>query len=95
MVGMGSLLFALGCLKMQYFQFGGMVQSGLWELGRADWDFFLTICWALWEMRNQKLFGGRRVEALEVIRLARRICGSSGVLCELDGGSFDSSLSLF
>ncbi|KAL0453544.1 UNVERIFIED_CONTAM: hypothetical protein Slati_1332500 [Sesamum latifolium] len=37
------------------------------QLGRWDWDFFLTICWAIWWSCNQRLFEGRRLDGQEVI----------------------------
>ncbi|KAL0409513.1 UNVERIFIED_CONTAM: hypothetical protein Sradi_1885700 [Sesamum radiatum] len=50
------------------------------ELDRADWDYFITICWALWWAHNQRMFEGKVVEAPEVIRLAVRFCGRHGGL---------------
>ncbi|KAL0439623.1 UNVERIFIED_CONTAM: hypothetical protein Slati_2445300 [Sesamum latifolium] len=42
------------------------------ELGSQDWALFLTICWALWGRRNQRLFEGCSLDALAIIRMARR-----------------------
>ncbi|KAL0444003.1 UNVERIFIED_CONTAM: hypothetical protein Slati_2123000 [Sesamum latifolium] len=54
------------------------------ELDRADWDYFITICWALWWAHNQRMFEGKVMEAPEVIRIAVRFCGRQG------GGGFCS-----
>ncbi|KAL0438958.1 UNVERIFIED_CONTAM: hypothetical protein Slati_2378800, partial [Sesamum latifolium] len=44
------------------------------ELGRQDWDLFISICGALWWRRNKRTSEGSGVEALEVIRLVGRMC---------------------
>ncbi|KAL0367068.1 UNVERIFIED_CONTAM: hypothetical protein Sradi_3596900 [Sesamum radiatum] len=53
------------------------------ELGSQDWALFLTICWALWWRRNQWLFEGCCLDAMAVIRMARRsLCGQISVTFE-------------
>ncbi|KAL0404157.1 UNVERIFIED_CONTAM: hypothetical protein Sradi_2056500, partial [Sesamum radiatum] len=39
-----------------------------------DFDFFFTICWAIWEARNRHIFEGQTLDAYEVNRIARRHC---------------------
>ncbi|KAL0379208.1 UNVERIFIED_CONTAM: hypothetical protein Sradi_3226300 [Sesamum radiatum] len=40
------------------------------DLGRTDWGFFLSICWAMVGARNKRLFEGRSMEEFAVIRMA-------------------------
>ncbi|KAL0433395.1 UNVERIFIED_CONTAM: hypothetical protein Slati_2673800 [Sesamum latifolium] len=46
------------------------------KLEKDDWGLFLSICWALWWARNQRIFEGRRVEASSVIPTASRSIGA-------------------
>ncbi|KAL0405669.1 UNVERIFIED_CONTAM: hypothetical protein Slati_3880800, partial [Sesamum latifolium] len=57
-----------------------------YDLERAEWDFFLTICWALWWTRNQRIFEGKRIEAHVVHRLACHMSGFTGGSVGFEGG---------
>ncbi|KAL0458268.1 UNVERIFIED_CONTAM: hypothetical protein Slati_0454000 [Sesamum latifolium] len=57
-----------------------------YDLERAEWDFFLTICWALWWGRNQRIFEGKRIEAHVVHQLACCMSGFTGGSVGFEGG---------
>ncbi|KAL0410998.1 UNVERIFIED_CONTAM: hypothetical protein Slati_3689500 [Sesamum latifolium] len=56
------------------------------KLGHWEWDLFLTICWAIWWVRNKRLFRGQSLEAQEIIRMTLRMVEASCVLAVLGMG---------
>ncbi|KAL0451278.1 UNVERIFIED_CONTAM: hypothetical protein Slati_1105900 [Sesamum latifolium] len=44
------------------------------EIRGPEYDVFLTICWALWRNRNNRLFEGKGMQAHEIITLAKKNC---------------------
>ncbi|KAL0444355.1 UNVERIFIED_CONTAM: hypothetical protein Slati_2158200 [Sesamum latifolium] len=72
------LVWAVSRLPRQALEYEGLSVEEWFrqvhqELGATEWKHFLSVCWALWEARNTRLFEGRRLEAIEVIRKAYRV----------------------
>ncbi|KAL2244387.1 UNVERIFIED_CONTAM: hypothetical protein Sindi_2706900 [Sesamum indicum] len=42
-----------------------------------EFDYFLSLCWALWWMRNKRIFEGLNMDDPEVIPMAQRCCGNT------------------
>ncbi|KAL0416664.1 UNVERIFIED_CONTAM: hypothetical protein Slati_3498300 [Sesamum latifolium] len=47
------------------------------RIGRRDWDLFLTICWSIWKARNQHLFEGAPLDALDIVRQATHVMNNT------------------
>ncbi|KAL0421131.1 UNVERIFIED_CONTAM: hypothetical protein Slati_3136000 [Sesamum latifolium] len=65
----------LPCRIIEYREGGESWLRAVFEQIRGPgFDYFLTICWALWRERNNRLFEGSGCKAQEIIGWAKRSC---------------------
>ncbi|KAL0355533.1 UNVERIFIED_CONTAM: putative mitochondrial protein [Sesamum radiatum] len=48
------------------------------KINGAEFDYFLSLCWAIWGARNRRIFEGYNLEATELIQMAKRCLLGSG-----------------